>query len=319
MCSARRSRPPPAPSWAAAALLAFLLAGQRALRPSSAAVWQRIDGQPLADAVARWGASNSDATFVLPAGSIVDLRDAQFGRNSTSRTSRPPFSNGTFTIKGQRSFESIHSPNATSASVLDAGMRASLVPGSGLAQVLLQDVSLVNLCLGAHTLKGVPFYSAGLLQLFGMTPVVQPVASTRAVRYVVDSDIAFYAYMTTLASSPWPAGEARARLRAAPTAPTLVAQPHQWWLCTPAVVERYAWQLAIHMPMLQTLSFEFSEAHETRVLQRPKPPVLMEHGTLMHRVRLNSRHAASHHPGEQEPPTCSSQHAAVRCRPARRA
>ncbi len=81
------------------------------------AQWAVSDGQQLADAATAWGLQNSDATFALPAASILSLRNATFRlANNAQAVGRRAYANGTFTIQGR------------AGSVIDTGMRAGMVP-----------------------------------------------------------------------------------------------------------------------------------------------------------------------------------------------
>ncbi len=217
----------------AAAALAWLALAAGAVHAQSSRSWNRVDGQPLADAVAQWGASNTDLTYTLPGGTIFDLQNATFSRpNSSQVVGGRAFSRGTFTIRG--------SGNG-SAAVIDTAQRAGLVP---LALVALEDVragrqprscarrlcqpvlrrcthqppgagartwpaqvTLVNLCVTHVELGGVPLANPLLMGIFSLSPVTRSLTARRATLYIPQRSVALNAYRALVNTLPWPSGE----------------------------------------------------------------------------------------------------------------
>ncbi len=195
-------------AWRAALLLLWLLAGGR--QRSCAAQWTVLPGQPLADAATAWGLQNSDVTFVLPAASIVSLRDATFRRanNSQARGGRA-YANGTFTIQGSVQLD-ISSKDAVAAAV-DVGMRVGLVPPVLRSAIIVRHAALIGHCWSSLTLVGLQFNSPMLLSAFSLVPAVVGLQLDRAFLYMPRTALAFNVYpaLLTLASPRWTAGEPR--------------------------------------------------------------------------------------------------------------
>lgn len=277
-----------------ALLLAALLAGCSARASHGATAptfrWKVVSGQPFVDAVEAWGASNTDANYTLDAWAIVDLGQASWpdaaganptGKLATSNTtaSRPPFSSGTLTIKGQRSFDNVSSSNTTSSSVINTAMRSGLTPPLVLAHVDAQDLSWVNLCINEFSMAGMPlFRTSSLMGLWGMNLVVQALRSCRTVRYIDVANFNFLAYIVTASVSPWPASECAAlpcvRPRHGPSLASLARFSTLFLAacpCAPAVQERYSSQLSAHVGLLQQNEFEML-AHEILTWQRAPAP-----------------------------------------------
>ncbi len=75
--------------------------------------------------------------------------------------------------------------------------------------VTLPQVALVNLCVGAAFLGGVPSASPRLMGLFSLSPVAKSLFAQDVILYLPQSNIAFSAYQALVALLPWPAGEAQ--------------------------------------------------------------------------------------------------------------
>ncbi len=207
----RRQRPSPLPL-----LLLLLLAAARgghAQQQHQKLSWSVVDGQPLASAIAAWGqqSDGGDASYSVGAWTIARLGGATFatGRSgTTSADSRPPFSSGTFSILGAAPLtDSTTGALVTTPSVVDAAMRAELVPRSTTAQVLVGSVALVNLCLEEVQIQGLVSITAAATAILPLNLARTTIAWNGTVTYLQPRDIATFAYVVIMSNSPWTAGE----------------------------------------------------------------------------------------------------------------
>ncbi len=195
--------------WSARMLL-LLLAGAGRLSSAQVQRWAVLSGQSLADAATAWGLQNSDATFALPAASIVSLRDATFrlANNSQARGGKA-YANGTFTIQGSGGPLNISARDTVPSSVFDAAMRVGLTP-TGLRQsyITISDLAFINFCWAHLNLLGLPISTPLLLRIFSQSPAVVSLHQVRALMYFPHSTIAFTMYtMMTYQSPPsWTTG-----------------------------------------------------------------------------------------------------------------
>ncbi len=187
------------------ALLVASAAPSRQQQPS----WNIVPGQPLADAVAQWGASNADMSYAIPEWTVVDLANATFRRAADSQAvGGKAYARGTLSIRGAP-FD-ILSANATPKCVIDTAQRAGLTPVLVTSSLVLSDASLFNMCVDDTSWPGLGFgATATLLGIFPISPTVQQVFLNRSVLYVPRLDLDQVLYAVMVASSPWSTGEGR--------------------------------------------------------------------------------------------------------------
>ncbi len=114
---------------------------------------QLVDGQPLADAVAQWGAVNADLTYTLSPSTITSLANATFKRTSGAQAAGgKAYANGTFTIRGPATSTATATGGATVGAVLDAAQRTGLTPLLTQVRVAQWLLHVGVLCLALHSL-----------------------------------------------------------------------------------------------------------------------------------------------------------------------